>query len=111
MPRQSGPKSNFRRKLLILNRMTALSRFAEPFQNLSNRFKIEIEADACRRGQRLVAAYFNTAAFVRPPAGQFGNVKVVLAARREDELTTGTVFCTRVTLTDARVSRGDRAYE
>src|SRR5713226_386396 len=43
MPRQSGPKSNFRRKLLILNRITALSRFAEPFQNLSNHFKIEIE--------------------------------------------------------------------
>src|SRR5712691_5991728 len=40
MPRQSGPKSNFRCKLLIINRITALSRFAEPFQNLSNHFKI-----------------------------------------------------------------------
>src|SRR6266446_2368523 len=40
MPRQFGPKSNFRCKLLILNRITALSRFAEPFQNLSNHFKI-----------------------------------------------------------------------
>src|SRR5258708_1350296 len=44
MPRQSGPKPNFTCKLLILNRMKALSRFAEPFQNLSNHFKIEIEA-------------------------------------------------------------------
>src|SRR6266704_1081223 len=35
MPRQSGPKPNFTCKLLILNRMKALSRFAEPFQNLS----------------------------------------------------------------------------
>src|SRR5882724_6417354 len=39
MPRQSGPKSNFRCKLLIVNRITPLSRFAEPFQNLSNHFK------------------------------------------------------------------------
>src|SRR2546426_11402543 len=40
MPRQSGPKSTFGCKLLIVNKITALSRFAEPFQNLSNHFKI-----------------------------------------------------------------------
>src|SRR6266853_4358515 len=40
MPRQSVPKSNFRCKSLIVNRITALSRFAESFQNLSNHFKI-----------------------------------------------------------------------
>src|SRR5260370_21821383 len=40
MPREFGPKSNVRCKLLIVNRITALSRFAEPFQNLSNHFKM-----------------------------------------------------------------------
>src|SRR5713226_6407563 len=45
MFQQSGPESNFRCKLLILNRMIALSRFAEPFQNLSNHFK-----KGCRAG-------------------------------------------------------------
>src|SRR5260370_9462855 len=41
MPRQSGPKSTFRRKLFILNRMTALSRFcgtiSKPFKSFQNR--------------------------------------------------------------------------
>src|SRR5438128_180610 len=36
--------ATFEWKLLILNRIIALRRFAEPFQNLSNHFKIEIEA-------------------------------------------------------------------
>ncbi len=40
MLRQCGPKSNFMCKLLIINRITPLSRFAEPFQNLSNHFKM-----------------------------------------------------------------------
>src|SRR5713101_555849 len=51
MPRQSGPKSNFRCKSLIVNRITALSRFAEPFQNLSNHFKIV--ADDTRHENRV----------------------------------------------------------
>src|SRR5713101_1997648 len=41
MPRQSGRKSTFRRKLLILNRITALSRFcgiiSKPFKSFQNR--------------------------------------------------------------------------
>src|SRR6266478_6155749 len=41
MPRQSGPKSTFRRKPLILNGMTALSRFcgtiSKPFKSFQNR--------------------------------------------------------------------------
>src|SRR6266581_2446208 len=49
MPRQSGPKSNFRCKLLIINRITALSRFAEPFQNLSNHFKSTLHRGALSR--------------------------------------------------------------
>ncbi len=44
--RQLARNAKFGRKLLtlnrILNRMTALSRFAEPFQNLSNHFKSEV---------------------------------------------------------------------
>src|SRR6266446_9839102 len=48
MPRQSGPKSTFKRKLLILNRMTALSRFcgtiSKPFKSFQNRCARPIRA-------------------------------------------------------------------
>src|SRR5216684_1836697 len=57
MPRQSGPKSNFRCKLLIVNRITALSRFAEPFQNLSNHFKIVGRRGVATIGLRLILPY------------------------------------------------------
>src|SRR5713101_3249250 len=49
MVRQAGPKSILECKLLILNRITALPRFAGPFQNLSNHFKIEIAERSVQR--------------------------------------------------------------
>ncbi len=67
MVRQAGPKSILECKLLILNRITALPRFAGPFQNLSNHFKIEIaERSVQRASTRIVSLSEDPSAVLIP---------------------------------------------
>src|SRR5712691_7526204 len=77
MPRQSGPKSTFRRKLLILNRMTALSRFcgtiSKPFKSFQNRCARPIRAalecgPEATSSEQLSLRQWTTGTFIMPTA-------------------------------------------